>query len=269
MSEIEAELVKLLKFKKAPEDYEDRQEYLVALAEAVDKVKDDTVFDNMTEPAYDWLQDAVEARNKKQEVEDFPDAEPEEVEGDGEPDAEVVEAEAAEGDESAEAAEEAAEEESGKTIEGAETERDSAELEGSEPAGAEPKSEEVEPATPAFEAPGKQKKPRKKHITGGRYIRKKKGKPDAQPKYKPGKEPDYLKITGKKDRYGIYKGTKTSAALEMFEKGCTMRDAELEHGDSFYNVLRKLHKRGHRVDKLENKVLRLIHKDDVGKKKGK
>jgi hypothetical protein len=275
VSEIEAELVKLLKFKKHPEDYEDRQEYLTALAEAVDGIKDDTVFDRMTEPAYDWLQDAVEARNKKQGIEDFPDAEPQ-VE------IEVVEEESASakdeevdddgndpntaGDDENSTTPEVDEEtaEVGTVEAGQETEETTGEV--LHPDAERSNGEHEVPA----EQPKQPKKPRKKHVQAGKYIKKKRGKPDIQPKHKPGKEPDYKAITGKKDRYGITLGTKTAEALKMFEKGCTMRDVVIDQGDTYYNVLRRLEKRGHRIEKLENKVLRLIHKDDLEKKaKGK
>jgi hypothetical protein len=281
VSEIEAELVKLLKFKKHPEDYEDRQKYLTALAEAVDGIKDDTVFDRMTEPAYDWLQDAVEARNKKQGIEDFPDAEPEEVpeEVDNLSDLPLTDPhnplhrtpapktdddkdnETTEVDE--EAPEETAEEEAGEeAIEAAE------ESDGVGEVLPQPDTETDSTQSGADPTPAKKK--RKKHVQAGKYIKKKRGKPDIQPKHKPGKEPNYKAITGKKDRYGITLGTKTAEALKMFEKGCTMRDVVIDQGDTYYNVLRRLEKRGHRIEKLENKVLRLIHKDDLEKKaKGK
>ena len=47
MSVIEAELVKLFKFKKSPEDFFDRQDYLDAICQAMEKVKDDKVFDEV------------------------------------------------------------------------------------------------------------------------------------------------------------------------------------------------------------------------------
>jgi hypothetical protein len=273
VSEIETELVKLLKFKKHPEDYEDRQEYLTALAEAVDGIKDDTVFDRMTEPAYDWLQDAVEARNKKQGIEDFPDAEPEipleepeeetattEGKGSNEPASEPAEVDE-------ETPEETAEEEAGEEATEAAEESD-----GVGEVLPQPDTETANAQSGADKDgdPAPAKKKRKKHVQAGKYIKKKRGKPDIQPKHKPGKEPDYKAITGKKDRYGITLGTKTAEALKMFEKGCTMRDVVIDQGDTYYNVLRRLEKRGHRIEKLENKVLRLIHKDDLEKKaKGK
>jgi hypothetical protein len=277
MSAIEAELVKLFKFKKSPEDFEDHQEYLSELVLCVEKIKDDKTWDSMQEETYDWLTEAVEAKNKKREIPDFTDAEPE-----GAEDPDTVEETTdlpltdprnplrrapaqetnSEESEPAEVDEETPEEEpEEETIEEVEPEGDSAEPEGAEPAGEVPESEEAEPAK-------KPRKPRKG--AGGKYLKKKKGKPDIQPKNKPGKEPDYKKITGTKDRYGVTEGTKTSMALKMFEKGCTMRDANLELGDNYYVILRKLDKNGHRIEKLENGVLKLTHKDDLSKKgKGK
>jgi len=273
MSAIETELVKLFKFKKSPEDFEDHQEYLSELVLCVEKIKDDKTWDNMQEETYEWLTEAVEAKNKKREIPDFTDAEPEEAEAVSEDEempltnpnhplhrapaqeADSEESESTEVDE--EATEEALEEE---TTEEIEESTEEGEVGDPEPANA--------PTAGDSEQPKKPRKPRKG--AGGRYIKKKKGKPDIQPKHKPGKEPDYKKITGTKDRYGVTEGTKTSMALKMFEKGCTMRDANIELGDNYYVILRKLANNDHSVEKLENGVLKLTHKDDVGKKgKGK
>lgn len=258
MSAIEAELVKIFKFKKSPEDFEDHQEYLSELVLCVEKIKDDKTWDSMNEETYDWLTEAVEAKNKKREIPDFTDAEPAEPEEDGDEEGEPTKVDE-------EATEEEAEEDPGEGTE-EEVGREPASIEAvvgevvAEVGGPDATTEDAVPA----------KKPRKKRVKAGKYIKKKKGKPDVQPKHKPGKEPDYKKITGTKDRYGVTEGTKASLALKMFEKGCTMRDVVIEHGDTQYNILRKLAKEGHKVEKLENGVLRLTHKDDVAKKgKGK
>jgi hypothetical protein len=276
MSAIEAELVKLLKFKKAPEDYEDRQEYLDAIAQTVDKIKDDAVFDAMTEPAYEWLQEAVEAHNKKREIPDFPDAEPEEEaveegveeepEAGPEVDEETVEETVEEAME-AEADEETVEEEAGKgneEVRGNEEVEEGPEQSGFEFDEAETPSPEVPVEIPAEQPAKKPRKPKKG--SGGRYLKKKKGKPDVQPKNKPGHEPDYKKITGKKNRYGVTAGTKRDLALKMLEKGCTMRDVNIELGDNYYVLLRRLAKEGHLVEKLKNGVIKITHKDDRPKK---
>ena len=48
-----------------------------------------------------------------------------------------------------------------------------------------------------------------------------------------------------------------------------MRDVVIELGDTQYNILRKLAKKGHLVEKMKNGVLKLTHKDDVGIRRGK
>ena len=281
MSAIEAELVKLFKFKKSPEDFEDHQEYLSELVLCVEKIKDDKTWDAMQEETYNWLTEAVEAKNKKREIPDFTDAEPE-----GAEDANVEEETGIDlpltdprNPLHRAPAQEADSEESESTEVDEETDEESNEQkpeETTEEIGEVAEGEEVpgdpqpadEPTAGGVEQPKKPRKPRKG--AGGKYLKKKKGKPDIQPKNKPGKEPDYKKITGTKDRYGVTEGTKTSMALKMFEKGCTMRDANLELGDNYYVILRKLDKHGHRIEKLVNGVLKLTHKDDLAKKgKGK
>jgi hypothetical protein len=286
MSAIEAELVKIFKFKKTSDDFEDHQEYLKELASCVEKIKDEKVWDTMQEETYEWLTEAVESVNKKRVVPDFPDAEPEEAEAtnededlpltdprhplhrppppqkendeeneaDADEEDEPDEADADEEDEPDEADEPGEEEVEGKVEE--------------DPEAVDPGSQPLEEEKADDEVPAK--KPRKKHVKAGKYIKKLKGKPDIQPKHKPGKEPNYKKITGTKDRYNITEGTKASLALKMFEKGCTMRDVVIELGDTQYNVLRKLAKQGHSVEKMKNGVITLTHKDDLAKKgKGK
>lgn len=74
---------------------------------------------------------------------------------------------------------------------------------------------------------------------------------------------DYTALTGEKDRYGVTKGTKTSMAVAMYEKGATTKQITAELGGRFYNILKQLVKDGHTVEKQEGGVWKLIHKDDV------
>ena len=69
------------------------------------------------------------------------------------------------------------------------------------------------------------------------------------------------------DRYGNISGYKTAAATAMFEKGCRMTDVTASIGGSYYNMLRKLEKRGHIVKRGPNGMTTVIHKDDVKAKK--
>lgn len=101
---------------------------------------------------------------------------------------------------------------------------------------------------------------------------KKKDKPGNAPVAgKPSKrQPDYNSLTGEKDRFGIVIGTKTHEAVKMYEKGATLRQITDEIGGRFYNILKKLAKDGHVIEKIEGGIWKVIHKDDFGKKaKGK
>lgn len=74
---------------------------------------------------------------------------------------------------------------------------------------------------------------------------------------------NYIDLTGEKDRFGIIKGTKTSDAMAMFEKGATAREIDEKIGGRFYNKLNALAKEGHQVVR-NGDVFKLTHKDDVG-----
>ena len=71
----------------------------------------------------------------------------------------------------------------------------------------------------------------------------------------------YDGITGEKDKYGIIVGTKSAEAIKMFEKGRTMAQVTEAIEGTYYNLLRKLVKEGHLLEKLEGSVLKLTHKD--------
>ncbi len=264
MSEIETELVKASTFRKKRAVFTEYQEYLQALVMACDKITDDD-FDNLSEAAADWYQEAVTAMNKKRDIPDFADAEPEEFATEEETVDEVEEVdEAAQVDE--EAVEEEPAEETGEAAEEVEQIGAPTEETDLDPGDGQPISDE---APKTFPGPSK-KQPRKPIKGRGKYIKKPNRKPPTQPKHKPGLEPDYKAITGKLDRYGITAGTKASMALKMFEKGHSMRDATIELGGTYYIVLRKLAKEGHKVERLKNGTFKLTHRDDVEKKvKGK
>jgi outer membrane biosynthesis protein TonB len=252
MSEIEQELRKAWKMRKKEEDFDSRQDYLVALIRGFDIAcsKDDDLFDTISQEAADWFNAATEARNKKNEIEEFPDLEAEvaeEAEDEPEDEAEVEEADDTEeaDDEPADEPEEAAESDE--------------ELSASEEAEAESENEEAE-------AQAAKKAKSKKPAGGGKVA-----KPAAkQPKKK--REPSsYANITGAKDKFGIIIGTKTAKAVELYEKGATSKDIKEATGGKFYNVLTKLTSEGHKLEKLPGGVFRLTHKDDVVKpsRKGK
>lgn len=243
MSEIEQELRKAWKMRKKEDDFDSRQDYLVALIRGFDIAcsKDDDLFDTISQEAADWFNAATEARNKKNEIDDFPDLEAEVAEeAEDEPEDEAE----AEADDDAEEAEDEAADESEEAAESDE------ELTASEEAEAESENEEAE-AQAAKKAKGKKpaaKQPKKKREPTG-----------------------YERITGEKDRFGIIKGTKSSVAVGLYEKGASAKDIKEATGGKHYNVLTKLSKEGHKLEKLPGGIFRLTHKDDIVKpsKKGK
>lgn len=229
VSPIEAELVKATKFKKAK--YPDRQQYLSALLEAIDKLTNEA-YDSLSDEAFAWHKEAVPAREAKTPIPDFTEAEETE-------DATPVE-EATEHDETGISEEQTAEAEATEEIQASVPEDGghAGQQDGSGDKKAATKSK-GKTAAPAKEA----KKPSKK-------------------------SPDYTALTGEKDRYGIIIGTKTAEAVKMYEKGCTAAQIYEALDGRFYNILKRLTGEGHRVEKLEGGVWKLTHKDDL-KKKGK
>jgi hypothetical protein len=86
-------------------------------------------------------------------------------------------------------------------------------------------------------------------------------------KAKPKKEKtktQYDDLTGEKDRFGVIVGTKASQALKMFERGATMKEIKNEvGGGTQYNLLTRMTKEGHLVEKQAGGVWKLTHKDNV------
>jgi hypothetical protein len=72
-----------------------------------------------------------------------------------------------------------------------------------------------------------------------------------------------------KDRFGVVLGTKTHQAVMMYaaEEGASLKEIDASIGGRFANILRRLTKDGHHVQKdPESGRFRLIHKDDFGSK---
>jgi hypothetical protein len=80
----------------------------------------------------------------------------------------------------------------------------------------------------------------------------------------------YDNLTGEKDRFGLFIGTKTQQAVALYEKGATCKQVEMELAGRHRNILKRLALDGHRVEKLEGGVYKITHRDDFGAKvKGK
>lgn len=103
----------------------------------------------------------------------------------------------------------------------------------------------------------------------------------AAPKTKPVKatKPPKAAPTGKRpappqfggdavlDKWGCIEGSKNSRALAMFEKGATAKEVKEELDGTYYNILGKAKENGHKLEK-EGSLIKLTHKDDLGKKSG-
>lgn len=187
-SKIENEIVELTNF-EPPREYDDRQDYLAALAKEVNKLAD-IDFNTLSTEATEWFNDAVSAINNRKDLPEFPDVE--EDEGDN----------------------------------------------------SEPESEK-----PVVKAKEKEAKRRPKGVPPRKLE---------HPKVDPQQGIDNFET----DRYGVVKGSKNAAAIAMFEQGCRMSDVTASIGGTYYNLLERLRKQGHTVEKGANGMTKLSHKDD-------
>lgn len=190
---IESELVEATGF-EARKNYEDRQDYLAALARSVNDL-DEEAYDTLSNEAVEWFNAACRALNNKKDIEDFEDA----------PVA----------------------------------------------TGSEPVEEEAEPQAETEE----EVKPKPKKVVAAKV---------AKPKAKVEEiDADQIEL----DEFGVAVGSKNSQAVEMLKKGCRMADISKEIGGTYYNLVQRLVKQGHTLEKAANGVLRLVHMDKARKKK--
>jgi hypothetical protein len=239
MNEIEAELVKAAKFKD--KGYDDRQDYLAALLIAMDKKISDDQYDLLSDEAVAWHVKAVEAKDNSKEIPDF---EGSEIEDD---------------------------EELPLTDPKHPLHRPSAEAEETEDDEVDPETVNPEPVEEDEEpVPAPKPKAKAKVAKAAKVEEPEEAEPE-EPKAekKPKRKIDYTTLTGEKDRYGIVKGTKTSEAVKLYEKGRTLAQVTDELGGRHYNILKRLTKDGHLVEKLEGGVWKITHKDDLTKKSKK
>ncbi len=61
------------------------------------------------------------------------------------------------------------------------------------------------------------------------------------------------------DKWGAISGSKNSQALALFEKGATSKEVKEELGGTYYNILKKMVKDGHKLEK-EGALIKLIHR---------
>jgi hypothetical protein len=216
MSAIEQELIEATGFTPR-RNYPDRQDYLAAVARAVDQLQD-VDFEGLSAEAADWFNAAARALSNKKTIADFPDADPEAEEPAAEP----------------------AEEEA-------------------QPEEAVSEEELAEPETEALPEHKPEKRGTKE--TNPKFNRPYKG--DRRGKKGPEKGLSPKNI----DKWGVIPGTKNAVAISHFEKGATMHDVTKAIGGTYYNLIQDMIKRGHRVEKGTNGLIKLTHKDNIKKSK--
>jgi hypothetical protein len=326
MSEVEANMLKAIKFKRPVDDFDERQDYLAAIVRKLSGMQEaaaEEAMSKLTDEAYDWYCRAVEHMNVSEDIPDFPDIEvlktdvdlgiiePEAEEPEQEEEPDGVDEESDQGIEEPDQGPEevdtelqtADEDHSGEPETVADGTEDSVENEDSieniqslQQTGTETVEREWSPSktqgTPKRkqskevkaeakaerEAKRKAKKAAKANVGASGGVKAAKPPPPAKKKSKLDRRklyaevvPDYKRLSGQKNRYGIIAGTKKDHAIKMFEEGYSMREVERVCGLAFYNMLKDLKKEGHRIQKLDHFVLKLTHADDVAaaKKKAK
>lgn len=70
------------------------------------------------------------------------------------------------------------------------------------------------------------------------------------------------------DKWGAMEGSKNSVALGMFEKGATSKEVKDALGGTYYNILKRMVMKGHKVEK-EGSLIKLTHTDDTKPKVAK
>jgi hypothetical protein len=232
MHAIERELIKVTGY-KAQRKFSDRQDYLKSILNAINKLDNDD-FDNLSDEAAIWANNAVEAHNGKQELPDFDETDVDEEEAIEEASAEAagltepVDDDESEDDES----EDEIDPETGEVLE-------------DEP------EEEVEPEKPA------KKKPKQLDLP---LVKEKAAKPVKKaPTITPFAHDAVL------DKWGAIEGSKNSMALAIFEKGATAKEVKEKLGGTYYNILGRAVKAGHVLEK-EGALMKLTHVNDIGKK---
>ena len=245
---VEQELIEVTGF-TTKKVYKKRQDYLAALARAVDGLEQDD-FDVLSNEAATWFEEAVNAINDKV---DLPDFESDNEEAEAAVEAPEVEAEDKFDPETGELEDEVAPVEKAPKAKkgGKKSGKDTVKAGKVKETAPEPEVDETDDAEEEVPAPKARTK----------------GAPPRKMDHPPVKS---MSIGGMTiDRFGSVVGTKNSAAIAMLTKGCRMADIKDNIGGTFYNLLKDLVKRGHHIEKAANGMMKLIHEDDVVKKAAK
>jgi len=271
---IEDELLEVSKLKA--KDYPNRQDELAAILRAMEKVPNKE-FDTLSNEAANWYNAAADAINDNQDIPEFDkfegetsddhDHEADEADSDSEDD--DIEGEDDESDPDDEA-ESDPDEDQDEVNEGS-VEED--EDEPPPPKKTKPKKR-VSQEAQDVEAEAKPKKGKK--AAAKQADDEDSSEPDAQDEDETPKKPKpkgrkiektpYDRLSGAKDKFGLYDGTQTSKAAHLYEQGATVKHVSDVLGGKHRNVLKKLEEFGHRVEKLEGGVYKVTHRDLVPKK---
>lgn len=254
MHSIERELIEATDY-KTRKKFDDRQDYLKSILNAVMKLGDDD-FDNLTDMTAAWANAAVEAYNSKSEIPDFDEA----SETEDDETEEVAEAEAEEADDPEdEADDEEADSEADEDDEVEEETEEASDMDETEPDPSDdedvPVDEDDEEAEPEPVKPAKKAKAPsalKKAIANVPPPEKK------TPKIKQPVPPQFTD-DATLDKWGCIEGSKNSQALMMFEKGATTSEVKKAIGGTYYNILSKCVKNGHKLHK-EGAIMTIIYK---------
>lgn len=237
MDEVEKEVLEATGFKPQKE-YPDRQDYLAALARAVNDLGHED-FDQLSNEAVDWFNASAQALNDQEDLPDFDGVLPDEETD--EPD-QPEEASAAEADDIDEEGEEEPEDDNSVEEDGVDE----------SPPTKKPKEKPAKTAKGGTKAKEKPTKVAKKDATPKKL---------SHPPVRQLKDPSEIEF----DRFGLAIGTKNAAAAAMLVQGCRMADITQELRGTYYNMLRKLIQNGHKLEKQGNGILVLVHKDDIEK----
>lgn len=238
MHAIERELIKASGY-TARKKYTNRQDYLGSILNAVLKLSDDA-FDALSDEAATWANSAVEAKNAKQDIDDFDETVVDDETADtDDDDTGVDDSDDSDSDDDADT------DDDGDDTDSVDDDTDADEDEDEKPSKRKVKAK--------AEKPAKTKPPAKE-----------KTKAKAAPQ-KGKRPPQFDKDDVDLDKFGSMKGSKNSQALAMFEKGATTKEVKEALGGTYYNILKRCVEQGHVLDK-KGAVITLTHKDEVGKK---
>ena len=227
MHTTEKELLEITGY-KPQRKFSNRQDYLGSVLNSVLKLSDEE-FDNLSDEAAEWTNAAVQAKNaRNQDLPDFNEIEPDEGEEGDSDEAETNNAD------------EAGNEASTDEVENSEDENQTSDSEN------EIETEENEPKSKIETVKSKTSKPKK-------AVKK------AALKKEAADEEDVIL-----DKWGAMEGSKNSRALALFEKGATTKEIKDKLGGTYYNILKKMTEKGHKVEK-EGSLIKLTHKNELGK----